>query len=80
MLGDQGLSEQKAAIIKMLYDENIDIRSLNNLKRQLLDSKNVQEGNLLPLEEYLEIKNRIFKNKSIKAEELLLDEIKINDT
>ena len=32
------------------------------------------------MEEYLEIKNRIFKNKSIKADQLLLDEIKANET
>jgi hypothetical protein len=55
MLGDSGLSENKAALVKMFYDENIDIRSLNNLKRHLLDSKDV-EGNLLPIEEYEEIK------------------------
>jgi hypothetical protein len=39
MLGDSGLSETKASIVKMIYDENMDIRSLNNLKRHLLDSK-----------------------------------------
>jgi len=39
MLGDAGLSETKANIVKMFYDENMDIRSLNNLKRHLLDSK-----------------------------------------
>jgi hypothetical protein len=55
MLGDAGLSETKASIVKMFYDENMDIRSLNNLKRHLLDSKHV-EGNLLPIEEYQEIK------------------------
>jgi hypothetical protein len=55
MLGDAGLSENKATIVKIFYEENIDIRSLNNLKRHLLDSKHV-EGNLLPIEEYMEIK------------------------
>ena len=55
MLGDSGLSENRAGIVKMFYDENMDIRSLNNLTRHLLDSKKV-EGNLLPIEEYNEIK------------------------
>lgn len=58
----------------------MDIRSLNNLKRQLLDSKNVQDGNLLTIEEYHEIKNRILKGKQIKADALLLEEIKVDNT
>jgi len=78
MLGDAGLSETKASIVKMFYDENMDIRSLNNLKRHLLDSKHV-EGNLLPIEEYLEIKSQIYKDRPIKLEETLLQEIKVDD-
>jgi hypothetical protein len=41
MLGDEGISEQRGALIRLLHEENVDIRLLNNLKRQLLDSKNV---------------------------------------
>ncbi len=52
----------------MLHEENVDIRLLNNLKRQLLDSKHVQRGNLLTIEEYNDIKNKIFKGKQIKAD------------
>jgi hypothetical protein len=44
----------------MLYEDNIDIRTLNNLKRHLLDSKKV-EGNFLSLEEYETVKDKIFK-------------------
>jgi hypothetical protein len=47
-------------MVRMLYEDNIDIRTLNNLKRHLLDSKKV-EGNLLPLEEYETVKDKIFK-------------------
>ena len=71
MLGDFGLSEVKATIVKMVYDENIDVRSLNNLKRHLLDSKHV-EGSLLPIEEYLEIKQQIYKDRPMKLDDLLL--------
>ncbi len=56
MLGDKGMSENLVNMVKMVHAENIDIRSLNNLKRILLDSKNV-ENNLLKLEEYNEIKS-----------------------
>ena len=48
MLGDKGLSENRYKLLKIIYDENLDVRSLNNLKRNLLDSKNV-EGNLLSI-------------------------------
>lgn len=68
MLGDEGISEERGKLIKMLHEENVDIRLLNNLKRQLLDSKNVQRGNLLTIEEYLEIKNGILKGKQLKAD------------
>jgi hypothetical protein len=68
MLGDEGISEERGLLIKALHEENVDIRLLNNLKRQLLDSKNVQRGNLLAIEEYLEIKNRILKGKQLRAD------------
>jgi hypothetical protein len=35
-------------MVKMVSEENLDIRILNNLKRCLLDSKNV-EGNFLSI-------------------------------
>lgn len=78
MLGDSGLSENRANIVKIFYEENIDISSLNNLKRHLLDSKKV-EGNLLPLEEFLEIKHQIYKEKQLKLEDYLVREIKVDD-
>jgi hypothetical protein len=78
MLGDFGLSEVKATIVKMVYEENIDVRSLNNLKRHLLDSKHV-EGSLLPIEEYLEIKHQIYKDRPMKLDDLLLQEIRVDD-
>jgi hypothetical protein len=78
MLGDSGLSEVKSTIVKMVYEENIDVRSLNNLKRHLLDSKHV-EGNLLPIEEYLEIKQQIYKDRPLKLDDLLLQEIRVDD-
>ncbi len=56
MLGDQGLSENLGNMVKIVHAENIDIRSLNNLKRTLLDSKKI-ENNLLPLQEYNDIRN-----------------------
>lgn len=65
-------------MIKMVYEENLDIRILNNLKRNLLDSKNV-EGNFLPLQEYLDTKNRLYKGKELKIDELLLKEIQVNE-
>ena len=48
MLGDEGLSENLGIMVKIVHAENIDIRSLNNLKRTLLDSKKI-ENNMLPL-------------------------------
>lgn len=48
MLGDEGLSENLGNMVKIVHAENIDIRSLNNLKRTLLDSKKI-ENNMLPL-------------------------------
>lgn len=80
MLGDEGISEARGNLIRTLHEENVDIRLLNNLKRQLLDSKNVQRGNLLSIEEYIEIKNRILKGKQLKADHLLLEEIKGSET
>jgi len=71
MLGDSGLSQNRANIVKIFYEENIDISSLNNLKRHLLDSKQV-EGNLLPISEYNEIKSQIYKDRPLKLEEFLL--------
>jgi len=68
----------KSTIVKMVYEENIDVRSLNNLKRHLLDSKHV-EGNLLPIEEYLEIKQQIYKDRPLKLDDLLLQEIRVDD-
>jgi len=62
----------------MIYEDNIDIRTLNNLKRHLLDSKKV-EGNLLSIEEYENVKDKIFKGQKHKIEPLLLEEIKFND-
>lgn len=56
MLGDQGLSENLGNMVRMVHSENIDIRSLNNLKRTLLDSKKI-ENNLLPISEYNDIRN-----------------------
>lgn len=56
MLGDQGLPENLGNMVKMVHAENIDIRTLNNLKRTLLDSKKI-ENNLLPLQEYNDIRN-----------------------
>ncbi len=56
MLGDQGLSENLGNMVKIVHAENIDIRSLNNLKRTLLDSKKI-ENNLLPLQEYNDMRN-----------------------
>lgn len=56
MLGDQGLSENLGNMVRIVHAENIDIRSLNNLKRTLLDSKKI-ENNLLPLQEYHDIRN-----------------------
>jgi hypothetical protein len=44
----------------------------------LLDSGN-NEGSLISITEYLEVKNRVFKSRSIKAEDLLLKEIKVSD-
>jgi len=80
MLGDEGISEARGNLIRTLHEENVDIRLLNNLKRQLLDSKNVQRGNLLSIEEYIEIKNKILKGKQLKADHLLLEEIKGSET
>ena len=48
MLGDEGLSENLGNMVKIVHAETIDIRSLNNLKRTLLDSKKI-EHNMLPL-------------------------------
>ena len=62
----------------MLYSEKLDISSLNNLKRHCLDSKN-SENNMISIEEFLEIKNKIFKGKQYKVDSLLLEEIKAND-
>ena len=56
MLGDEGLSENLGNMVKIVHAENIDIRSLNNLKRTLLDSKKI-ENNMLPLKEYHDIRN-----------------------
>jgi hypothetical protein len=78
MLGDSGLSQNRANIVKIFYEENIDISSLNNLKRHLLDSKQV-EGNLLPISEYNEIKSQIYKDRPLKLEEFLLQEIRVGD-
>ena len=66
-------------IIKSLQDENVDIRTINNIKALLLNSKNRSDGNLITLSDYEEIKNQVFKGKSFKAEQLLLEEIKAND-
>jgi hypothetical protein len=41
MMGIQGISENLSSMVKKVHDENIDIRSLNNLKRHLLDSKKI---------------------------------------
>jgi len=41
MMGDQGLSENLSSMVKKVHEENLDIRSLNNLKRHLLDSKKI---------------------------------------
>ena len=72
-------ADQRFAMIKQLQDESIDIGGLNNLKRILLDSKNVENGNLLPLEEYIAVKNMIFKDKPLKADALLLQQIMSSD-
>ena len=73
MLGEVGLTDRRAAIVKALQEESVDIRMLNNLKRQLLDS---QSGSLVPLAEYLEVKGKVFKGKTTKADAMLFEEIK----
>lgn len=62
----------------MIYEENIDVRSLNNFKRHLLDSKKV-EGNLLSLEEYNDIKAQIYKDRPLKVEQMILKEIQVDE-
>jgi hypothetical protein len=39
----------------------------------------VENGNLLPLEEYIAVKNMIFKDKPLKADALLLQQIISSD-
>ena len=78
MLGDEGLSENLGNMVRIVHAENIDIRSLNNLKRTLLDSKKI-ENNLLPLQEYHDIRNQIYKGQPLKIEEMLLREVLVNE-
>ena len=79
MLGDQGLSENLGNMVRMIHTENIDVRTLNNLKRILLDSKKT-EDNLIPVEEFHRIKNQIYKDRVLKIEDMLLREVMVNDT
>lgn len=78
ILGEGGISDQRLNMLNMIYQENIDIRMLNNLKRNLLDSKNC-DGNLISIEKYIENRNKIFKGKTLLADSILLEEIKANE-
>jgi hypothetical protein len=75
MLGVVGLTDRRAAIVKALQEESIDIRMINNLKGLLLDSSTT-EGNLIPVADYLKIKEKVFKGRTTNADSLLFDEIK----
>lgn len=46
------MSDTKLNIIKSLYNENIDFRSLNNLKKNLFESDKLA-GNFIPMEEFI---------------------------
>ena len=56
------MSDAKSLIIQQLYEENVDFRSLNNLKNNLFNSEKLN-GKLIPIEEYQSIKKLIMKEK-----------------
>ena len=78
VLNSNEMSDLKLSIIKSLYDESIDFRSLNNLKKNLFESEKLI-GNHIPMEEFIIQKDKILKDKMQKTEELLYKEIKVGD-
>jgi hypothetical protein len=58
----------------MLYEDKIDFRSMNTLKKELFDSEKIIK-NILPIEEYHTIKNKTMKEKLNRVDAMLIKEI-----
>ncbi|CDW75548.1 ef hand family protein [Stylonychia lemnae] len=76
MLDTGEISERKHQILKKLYEDKVDFRTLNQLRDKLFESP-LQEKDKLPIDEYLKIKQSCVSDLLIDIEDQILDEIKV---
>lgn len=74
ILNVKNVSDERMELIKKLYDDCVDYRSLNSLKNKLIEIAKVDKITVSK-EDYVLYKEQIVKNKMEKSEPLLLKEI-----
>lgn len=74
ILNIKNVSEERLELIKKLYEDSVDFRSLNQLKAKLSELDKDNTGSVT-LEDYQLYRDQLIKVKMPKSEQLLLKEI-----